>query len=188
MNSYPILKKRLLQLKEQAAEADKCLHTQPKFSPALFQCRAKTLTPYVSEALNLLNELHHMAANKLNSASSGDTMTYLSDKLVDQTEAIRKVLDGDNVRETAKRKDTPPPAISDDLYLALEQHKEWERRLTLALHQKEKWYRSLPEGQKQEAKAVVVNAAQRLLRCQESRQHIEQRIDRPSVSDLNQYT
>ncbi len=189
MNSYPMLKSRLLQLKAQAEESDKSRHIRPKFNPALFQCRANTLTPYVSEALNLLRELHQMSTRRQGNVNRHNTALFLSDKLVDQIEAIKKVLDGEYLSVITEKVEHTKPVEADDLYLALEQHKEWERRLTLALHQKEKWYRSLPEGQKTEAKAVVVTAAERLLRCQESRQQIESQIGRPTLSesDLNLY-
>lgn len=171
------LKQQLQNMAAEAAEIDnrRAESRTPLFDERLFPRRFRQLSPCVSEAKHLVEQLEkEQASGHLSSIRA----SHLCEKLINQISALQREIATLSVREQEKRF-TPKASISiSQLYQNLSQHQDWERRLddmvrdaTGALNN----CASYQDQQKHQQQLLATE--QRLSRCKAARQKIEAKID-----------
>lgn len=144
---------------------------QPLFDSTLFKSRAKRLMPYALEAQsNYKRILSELASKQLSAARA----THLTEKLTNQVAALQRELANYDLRDDRHAHQT---SSTNQLYNALSQHQDWQRRLSAIVQQKKAALDSAPAYQKEQADKAWQLANERLERCEESMKKIQRQID-----------
>jgi len=165
----------LTQLLKKAEAFDKQLgkSESAKFDRTLFKCSSKHLTPCVRESQSLFQEIDSLLKQQ---STTTTKIEFLSERLVNQLEAIQRELATHQIREFEPSSNNIESIDLQQLYRDLEQHIEWERRLKQIVTAKEQAFQSAPEQFKPQARKSLVVAEQRLSRCQNAKLAIEAQI------------
>ncbi|MDK9736593.1 primosomal replication protein [Vibrio sp. D404a] len=144
---------------------------QPLFDSTLFKSRAKVLMPYALETQsNYKRILSELANGQLSAARA----SHLTEKLTNQIAAIQRELANYDLRDDRQLNQT---SSTNQLYNALSQHQDWQRRLSSLVQQKRTALDSAPAYQKEQAEKAWQLTTERLERCEESMKKIQRQLD-----------
>ncbi|MDV7103912.1 primosomal replication protein PriC [Vibrio sp. TH_r3] len=205
MNRFKSIKKQLRHLAQRASELDtkreqqRAYHAQhggqPRYDQSishqsrygqpgknrlfdhqLFKCNSHLLLPYVDEAIQTFKSV--MSTISMDNANDSKTCLqqteFLADKLVNQVNAISRQL-------------TLHSTLTNDiqhqletLYANLAQHQQWQLRLSDLVGEKKQLICKQPpavaEGNSSEETLALIAAQQRLARCKQATEKIQQQI------------
>ncbi|MDW6003706.1 primosomal replication protein PriC [Vibrio mangrovi] len=163
-------------LEQQAVRLDEQRGEQryPLFDPLLFRCKSHLLEPCVAE---LKNTYHEIVQTQEHQRLTATQATYLTERLLNQLNAIQRELATAELRKKESHGLPHETSIS-SLYQELAQHQDWERRLQGMIFEKEQQLETQPmtHGERQSCQQTILTLEQRLIRCQQSRQRIENKI------------
>ena len=163
------------------ATSDQSKYDQPSnkhrlFDHQLFQCNSHLLLPYVDEAMQTLTSV--MSTISIDNANDSNTCLqrteFLTDKLVNQVNAISRqlALHSTLTNDTQHQLET--------LYANLAQHQQWQQRLSDLVEQKNQLVQQQkqtgPQADYSEETSALLAAQQRLERCRQATETIQQRI------------
>ncbi|MGB2079556.1 MAG: primosomal replication protein [Vibrio sp.] len=162
-------------LAQQAAQRDRQTgeHHQALFDEQLFHCRARLLTPYVSEAKSTLESIiREHQAKRLTQLRA----EHLSQRLLAQISALKRELATSAMRGQEPKHWQHNRKPINHLYQELAKHQEWELRLKDLVLAK-KYALSQTSGPAQvTAQKALIATEQRLSRCQAAKLKIEKQI------------
>ncbi|WED25586.1 primosomal replication protein [Vibrio sp. DW001] len=176
MNEFSRIKTVLDDLANTAKKLDVQRGVQPRalFDDKLFRCRSRLLSPCVQEALATFKTILGKNESYINGekALTPRQAEYLTEQLLDQISAISREI-STNLR--------PGNASTQRLSLKrlqqnLIQHQEWEHRLRTLVDEKQNIVNTAATEDKHAADVVFNTARDRLIRCQHSREEIEEQI------------
>lgn len=144
-----------------------------RFDRSLFKCNSKRLTPCVKESQSLMQEIDSLLKQQ---SIATDKIDYLTQRLVNQLEAVQRELATHQIRESELASNNIDSIDLKQLYRDLEQHSEWERRLKQIVSSKEQAFQNAPEQFKHQTRKSLIVAEQRLSRCQKAKLAIEAQI------------
>ncbi|KUI99810.1 primosomal replication protein PriC [Vibrio sp. MEBiC08052] len=163
------LEQQVIQLDEQRGEQQ-----HPLFDPQLFRCKSHLLEPCLSE---LKNTYHEIVQSQKHQRLTAIQATYLTEKLLNQLNAIQRELATAELRKKENHSLPRETSIS-SLYQELSQHQDWERRLQEMIFETEQQLEIKPMSptEKKSCQQAILTLEQRLIRCQQSKQRIENKI------------
>ncbi|MDC0612560.1 primosomal replication protein [Vibrio sp.] len=167
-NHIDTLKSQAKHLDEQKGE-----HVSERFDRTLFKCNSRLLLPCVNELKQTLAELQHVVTQRGSQYES--SVRYLSDRLINQMGAIQRELATLNLRQYEPKFQSKDYSLN-GLYQQLAQHQDWERRLQLMLIDKQELLVESKSDKRQLIQQQILNVEQRLSRCQQSKNKIENQI------------
>ncbi|WP_038178596.1 primosomal replication protein PriC [Vibrio rhizosphaerae] len=163
------LEPQVTQLDEQRGEQQ-----YPLFDPQLFRCKSQLLGPCLSELKNTYREIVQSHEHQRLTTTQA---TYLTEKLLNQLNAIQRELATAELRKKESH-GLPRETSVSALYQELAQHQDWERRLQEMIFEQEQQLEAKPmtPTEKKSCQQAILALEQRLIRCQKSRQRIENKI------------
>ncbi|SHF71387.1 primosomal replication protein PriC [Vibrio gazogenes] len=166
----------IFSLEQQAIKLDEQRGEQhnPLFDPQLFRCKSLLLVPCITE---LKNTYHEIVQSQEHQRLTTTQATYLTERLLNQLNAIQRELATAELRKKESHGLPRQTSIS-SLYQELAQHQDWERRLQEMIFEEEQRLETKSMGltEKTSCQQAILTLEQRLIRCQQSRQRIENKI------------
>ncbi|USD64362.1 primosomal replication protein PriC [Vibrio sp. SCSIO 43136] len=167
------LAQQLSQLAKLAQQTDdeNPVYQQPLFDQQLFISRPTSMTAATLEAHKTLDSITKEQSLGI---LSTDRAQYLATRLVEQIEAIKKAIDCIEINQTTPVTETEVAQTTNQLYVQLEQHQEWERRLSVKVKEQQYAVRIASPATTAIAKKTLLKLEQRLERCIRAKTKIEQ--------------
>ncbi|WNJ95460.1 primosomal replication protein [Vibrio ruber] len=166
----------IFSLEQQATQLDEQRGEQhyPLFDPQLFRCKSHLLVPCITE---LKNTYHEIVQSQEHQRLTTTQATYLTERLLNQLNAIQREIATVELRKK-ERHGLPRETSISSLYQQLAQHQDWERRLQSMIFEQEQQLEIKPmhSAEKKSCQQAILTLEQRLIRCQQSRQRIENKI------------
>lgn len=175
MSQFSDLKPLLENIATQCSYADDLRggYHLPLFDRSLFKCRAKKLLPCALEAKATFQTIIHEQSN---GQLSNERAQYLSEKLMNQITALQRELVSHDLRQDKPLENTQNKSVN-ELYNDLAQHQDWSHRLKQLVSIKQQALNESPAGLKPQAEQALDIAEQRLSRCLDAMNRIEQLIN-----------
>jgi primosomal replication protein N'' len=164
------LEKQAMALDEQRGE-----HHAPLFDPILFHCKAHSLVPCVSELKETYCEI---IKTQKQGRLTPEQATYLTERLMNQLVAIQREFSTSALRRTETHHSVRSGVSLNALYQELAQHQDWERQLQNMIFDQSAQLESneLSFTQKSLCQRKLLTLEQRLSRCQQAKQQLENKI------------
>ncbi len=179
MRQLQAIQKQIQQLKQRSAQLDKQRGEQYNalYDARLFQTQSKLLLPYVEEIQQTYATIENIhQSQQEETTGSLERIQYLSEKLIQQIEAVYRELVTTDVRRKEKRPQRYKVKTIHQLYEDLKQHQEWARRLQEMSKEAELNIEQVDASEKAQLQQYILQTDQRLARCQEAIKRIEQAI------------
>lgn len=165
-----VLEQQIQQIAQAIADAPAGAVMQPRFDDQLFSQRDSRLSHYLAEVDKNLLHLKQEVKN-----GRQQQVAFLAEKIVAQISALQRELATLKIRE----KNTVAVKSNGDIYQALAQHQDYERRLQAMLRDKEsQLLLQTTISAQQHIQKELAALEGRLMRCRQALKRIEKQIER----------